>query len=65
MNNFSSALPVPQGDLVREITRDPYQFDFLVIRDDYDEHELKDALMTNISQFLMELGTDFALLGRE
>ncbi len=65
VNNFSSALPIPQGDLAREITRDPYQFDFLAIRDDYDERELKDALMTNISQFLMELGTGFALLGRE
>ena len=65
VNNFSCALPAPQGDLAREITRDPYQFDFLSIRDDYDEHELKDALMTNISQFLMELGTGFALLGRE
>ena len=58
-------VPAPQGDLAREITRDPYQFDFLTIRDDYDERELKDALMTNISQFLMELGTGFALLGRE
>lgn len=65
VNNFSSALPAPQGDLAQEITRDPYQFDFLAIRDDYDERELRDALMTNISQFLMELGTGFALLGRE
>ena len=65
VNNFSSALPAHQSDLAREITRDPYQFDFLAIRDDYDERELKDALMTNISQFLMELGTGFALLGRE
>ena len=65
VNNFTSALPAAQGDLAREITRDPYQFDFLTIRDDYDERELKDALMTNISQFLMELGTGFAFLGRE
>ena len=65
VNNFSSALPAPQGDLAREITRDPYQFDFLAIRDGYDECGLKDALMTNISQFLMELGAGFALLGRE
>lgn len=60
VNNFSSALSAPQGDLAREITRDPCQFDFLAIRDDYDVRELKDALMINISQFLMELGTGFA-----
>lgn len=65
VNNFPGTLPAPQGDLARVNTRDPYQFDFLAIRDDYDEREHKDALMTNFSQFLMELGTGFALLGRE
>lgn len=65
VTNFTSSLPAPQSDLAREVTRDPYQFDFLAIRKDYDEKELKDALMENISQFLMELGTGFALLGRE
>ncbi len=65
ITNFTKALPEPQSDLAQEITRDPYEFDFLSIRKDYDEKELKDALMANISQFLMELGTGFALLGRE
>lgn len=65
ITNFGKALPAPQSDLAQEMTRDPYQFDFLTIRKDYDEKELKDALMENISQFLMELGTGFALLGRE
>ena len=65
ITNFDKALPAPQSDLAQEMTRDPYQFDFLAIRKDYDEKELKDALMENISQFLMELGTGFALLGRE
>lgn len=65
ITNFTRALPAPQSDLAQEITRDPYEFDFLSIRKDYDEKELKDALMANISRFLMELGTGFALLGRE
>ena len=65
VGNFAATLPTPQGDLVQEITRDPYGFDFLTLRERYDERELKDALMDNITKFLLELGTGFAFVGRE
>ena len=65
VSNFAATLPAPQGDLAQEITRDPYNFDFLAIRERYDERELKDALMDNITRFLLELGTGFAFVGRE
>ena len=63
VSNFSTTLPTPQGDLAQEITKDPYNFDFLTIRERYDERELKDALMDNIQKFLLELGTGFAPMG--
>jgi predicted nuclease of restriction endonuclease-like (RecB) superfamily len=65
VSNFAATLPVPQSDLAQEITKDPYQFDFLTIRERFDERELKDALMDNITTFLLELGTGFAFVGRE
>ena len=65
ITNFSLTLPAPQSDLAQAITRDPYNFDFLTIRERYDEKELKDALMANAEKFLLELGNGFALLGRE
>lgn len=65
VTNFAQTLPKPQGDLAQAITRDPYSFDFLTIRERYDEKELKDALMGNAERFLLELGTGFALVGRE
>lgn len=43
----------------------PYNFDFIFIREGYNEKELKDALMDNIQKFLLELGTGFAFVGRE
>ena len=52
-------------DLAQAITRDPYTFDFLTLRESYDEKELKDALMDNITRFLLELGNGFAFVGRE
>ena len=65
VTNFNKTLPVVQGDLAQAITKDPYNFDFLSIRDKYDEKELKDALMDNITKFLLELGNGFSFVGRE
>lgn len=47
------------------MAKDPYNFDFLTIRKDYDEKELIDALMNNVHSLLMELGKGFAFVGRE
>lgn len=47
------------------MTKDPYNFDFLTLREGYDEKELKDALMADVQSFLLELGTGFAFVGRE
>lgn len=65
VSNFALTLPETQSDLAQAITRDPYNFDFLAIREKYDEKELKDALMDNIGKFLLELGNGFAFVGRE
>ena len=65
VTNFSQKLSVPAGDLAQQITKDPYSFDFLSLRTDYDEKELKDALIGNIEKFLLELGKGFAYMGRE
>lgn len=65
ISNFSRALPDAQSDLAIEMTKDPYNFDFLTIRADYDEKELKDALMNNVQKLLLELGKGFAFVGRE
>ena len=35
------------------------------MRDDYDEKELEDALVNQITQFLLELGTGFSYVGRQ
>ena len=60
ITNFELTLPRDGSDLAKQITKDPYNFDFLVLRKDYDEKELKDALISNIERFLLELGKGFA-----
>lgn len=65
ISNFSATLPSQVSGLAQEMTKDPYHFDFLSMRENYDEKELKDALMDNITRFLLELGSGFSFVGRE
>jgi len=65
ITNFTMKLPEAHGDLANELTKDPYNFDFLTMTEGYNEKELKDALTNNIVKFLMELGNGFAFVGRE
>jgi predicted nuclease of restriction endonuclease-like (RecB) superfamily len=65
ITNFSSTLPPMQSDLAKEITKDPYCFDFLTLTKDYKEKELEDALSKNITKFLLELGAGFAFIGKQ
>jgi len=65
LSNFSKTLPQPQSDLANQILKDPYNFDFLMITENYKEKELEDALTANITKFLLELGQGFAYLGRQ
>ncbi|MGJ0334087.1 PDDEXK nuclease domain-containing protein [Aliarcobacter cryaerophilus] len=65
ITNFNSKLPKPQSALANEITKDPYNFDFLTLRESYDEKELEEALMQNMTKFLLELGSGFAFVGQQ
>jgi len=64
ITNFENTLPPIQSDLAKEITKDPYIFDFVTLTQDYQEKELENALTDNITKFLLELGSGFAYVGR-
>jgi predicted nuclease of restriction endonuclease-like (RecB) superfamily len=65
ISNFEATLPAPQSDLARQTLKDPYNFDFLMLREKHDEQELENALIENITRFLLELGAGFSYLGRQ
>ena len=65
VTNFDTTLPVPQSQLAKEILKDPYNFDFLAMKPKYDEHDLEEALVSNITHFLLELGRGFSYVGRQ
>jgi predicted nuclease of restriction endonuclease-like (RecB) superfamily len=65
VTNFGATLPPPQSDLAQSVTKDPYLFDFLALRDDVNERAVEEGLVTHVEKFLLELGAGFALVGRQ
>lgn len=45
--------------------KDPFVLEFLGLKDEYSESELEDALIHHLTDFLLELGDDFAFVGRQ
>ena len=58
--------PLPE-DLVRpeEEIKDPFLLEFLDLKDEYSEGDLEEALVRHLETFLLELGGDFAFMGKQ
>ncbi len=65
VTNFQKTLPPAQSDLAQSITKDPYLFDFLTLREDANERAVEVGLIAQVEKFLLELGAGFALVGRQ
>jgi predicted nuclease of restriction endonuclease-like (RecB) superfamily len=48
-----------------EAIKDPYVLEFLELKDEYSESQLEAALIERLETFLLELGGDFAFIGRQ
>jgi hypothetical protein len=47
------------------LLKDPYFFDFLTLEKPFHERELETGLLRHLQDFLVELGTGFAFVGRQ
>jgi predicted nuclease of restriction endonuclease-like (RecB) superfamily len=65
ITNFDRHLPTLHAHLAIEALKDPYLFDFLGLGDEAVERDIENALIRNISRFLLELGAGFAFAGRQ
>lgn len=61
-----AAEPQP-GELLtpEEAIRDPFVLEFLDMKDEYSESDLEAGLIQHLADFLLELGDDFAFIGRQ
>ena len=66
VNNFSRYLPEPQSHLVQEVLKENYDFGFATVdHEPFEERELEDALTSDVTNLLLEMGTGFAFMGRQ
>ena len=47
------------------VFRDPYFLDYLGLTDTYSEKDLESAIIAELQQFIIELGSDFAFMARQ
>jgi len=63
--NFGERLPAAEAEMLQQITKDPYVFDFLDLTPRKLEHDVEQALMDHLQATLTEFGRGFAFLGRQ
>lgn len=55
----------PKKELLPDVFRDRYVFEFLDMKEPYSEYDLKKALIARMKEFLLELGRDFLFIDEE
>lgn len=65
ITNFNTTIAPEETDLLQQIFKDPYNFDFLQITEKARERDLENALIQHIKKFLLELGDGFAFMGQQ
>ncbi|MDP2683268.1 MAG: PDDEXK nuclease domain-containing protein [Deltaproteobacteria bacterium] len=63
--NFDKTVPENIRHQAKLAVKDHYTFDFLELADEHSEHQLEQALIKNIRNFLCEMGYSFAFLGNQ
>lgn len=64
-NNFKLLLPPKDSDLVNNIIKDPYLFEFISLNNNYKEQELENKMVSKIRDVLLELGKGFSFVGNQ
>ncbi len=64
-NNFDNTLPEPQSELAKQTLKDHYIFDFLSLGNEALERDVENALLKQVTKFLLEMGKGFAFLGQQ
>ncbi len=64
-SNFAALLPAADSELMQQVTKDPYNLEFLTLERDVAERDLETALVAHVEEFLLELGHGFAFVGRQ
>jgi predicted nuclease of restriction endonuclease-like (RecB) superfamily len=64
-SNFEAFIAPPNSELVQQVFKDPYKFEFIYLGQEATERDLEDALTNQLTKFLLELGQWFSFMGRQ
>lgn len=64
---YRLALEGQKIETTKDVVKDPYVLEFLGLKElpEYSESELESSIIDHLQQFLLELGTGFAFIGRQ
>jgi len=62
---LQQAAPVVATMTPEQAIRDPFILEFFDLKDEYSESDPEDALVNHLMDFMLELGDDFAFVGRQ
>ena len=65
LSNFKNTIAPEQSELVQQLFKDPYKFEFIYLGKEAKERDLEDALTNQLTKFLLELGQYFSFMGRQ
>ncbi len=65
MSNFDTTIDKKDSVLIKESFKESYILDFLELKENAKEHDLEQALIQNITHFILELGKGFAFVGKQ
>jgi predicted nuclease of restriction endonuclease-like (RecB) superfamily len=64
-SNFALALPPGESELVQQMIKDPYNFEFLTLAADAAERDVETGLVAHLAKTPQELGVGFYYVGRQ
>ncbi|MGH3733514.1 MAG: PDDEXK nuclease domain-containing protein [Acidimicrobiales bacterium] len=64
-SNFDLSLPKESSELVSQMVKDHYNFEFLTLASAAAERDVENALVANLAKTLQELGVGFYYVGRQ
>jgi len=65
LTNFTSMLPLTQGELANDVIKDPYIFELTGLKEKVLEKDVEHAMIEKIKTVMLELGRGFSFVGNQ
>jgi predicted nuclease of restriction endonuclease-like (RecB) superfamily len=64
-HNFDTTIQTSDNHIAAELFKDKYLLDFLQLKEDHNESEIENSIVSNITEFILKMGKGFAFIGNQ